>query len=114
MSFPFHADILALLKNVTISYNVKDPYVIASGLGVPHTAELPAVWGLDSVNGNFPPSYNTSLNSNIIPIVQGYWTSFIRTLDPNTYRAEGTPEWVTYDGKQRILLETNTTRVEAV
>lgn len=47
--------------------------------------------------------------------MQGYWTSFIRTFDPNTYRAPGTPEWAPFGtDQQRILFETNATRMETV
>ena len=47
--------------------------------------------------------------------MQGYWTSFARSLDPNTFRAEGTPEWEPFDeAKSRILFVTNATRMETV
>ena len=93
-----------------------DPTQVADGLGVPHTVELAAVWGL--ANPGAPDSYSTPLNAPIIPIVQGYWTSFMRSLDPNVHRAKGSPEWVPWgsanaNGK-RVLLMTNETRVETV
>lgn len=97
------------------SYNVTDPKEVADGEGVPHTIELAAIWGL--ANGG-PASYNTSLNAPIIPVIQGYWTSFIRTLDPNALRAEGTPEWLPWGADssagQRLLFMTNATQVENV
>ncbi|KAI0689779.1 triacylglycerol lipase [Cytidiella melzeri] len=93
-------------------YNVQDPAEIAAGLGTPHTIELVAIWGTNS-GAPVPASYLTT-NKNIIPIMQGYWTSFIRTLNPNTFRAPGAPEWVAFDGNNRILLETNTTRMETI
>ena len=91
-----------------------DPTQVNQGLGVPHTAELSAVWGPSNTNGAAPPSYTTA-NAAIVPAVQGYWTSFIRTFNPNTFRAEGSPEWEPFGATQkRILLETNATRMETV
>ena len=62
-----------------------------------------------------PPSYLTT-NKNIVPVMQGYWTSFIRSYDPNTYRAKGTPEWTKWvQGQEnRIRLEANTSGMETV
>jgi carboxylesterase type B len=99
-------------KSYTCSYNVEDPTEIAQGLGVPHTIEAVAIWGTHS-GASVPASYLTT-NKNIIPVVQGYWTSFIRTLDPNKLRASGTPEWTAFNGSARILFETNATRIESV
>ncbi|KAI0810878.1 triacylglycerol lipase [Irpex lacteus] len=93
-------------------YNVQDPTQVANGLGVPHTVESVAIWGPNS-GITAPASYSTT-NKNIFPIMQGYWTSFIRTFNPNNHRAPGTPEWVPFDGERRILLETNTTRIEVI
>ena len=90
-----------------------DPTELAEGLGVPHTIEINAIWGLNSTTGTPPASYFTT-NANIIPVIQGYWTSFIRTLDPNTLRADGTPMWIQFDGIHRILFETNNTRIEQI
>jgi carboxylesterase type B len=97
-------------------YNVEDPAQVASGLGVPHTAEVNAIWGSENVNGAAPASYSTSLNRNIVPLMQGYWTSFIRTHDPNTYRIPGSPLWEKWSPllMNRIRLETNTTVMEIV
>lgn len=48
----------------------------------------------------------------MIPVLQHYWISFIRTFDPNTYRLEGTPLWEEWGadsfdgndgGRKRIL-----------
>ncbi|KAL5528651.1 hypothetical protein ACEPAF_7787 [Sanghuangporus sanghuang] len=94
-------------------YNVEDKCQVAKGLGVPHTVEVSAIWGLNSTTGTPPASYFTT-NANIIPVIQGYWTSFVRSFDPNTHRAEGTAKWVPFDGKQRILFQTNATRMETI
>lgn len=92
-------------------YNVEDPDQMTSGLGVPHTVEVGAIWG----NGG-PASYSTSLNRNAVPLMQGYWTSFIRTHNPNTHRMPGSPVWEEWDASRmnRIRLQTNTTSMEVV
>ena len=65
--------------------------------------------------------------------MQGYWTSFIRSYDPNTYRVEGSPRWEAWtagadadagtgvgkegdaEGWQRMLFDTQrTTEMEVV
>ncbi|EXJ88813.1 cholinesterase [Capronia epimyces CBS 606.96] len=80
--------------NWNYRYNVEDPTQMAQGLGVPHTVELAAIWGPENVQGSVPESYQAGKsNAWIIPVMQGYWTSFIRALDPNVYRAEGAPVW---------------------
>ncbi|KAL2794075.1 Alpha/Beta hydrolase protein [Aspergillus keveii] len=106
-------------------YSVLDPEDEASGDGVYHVVELNAIWGSDNVwysedVGSPPPaSYYTS-NAPIIPVMQGYWTSFIRSFDPNTYRYPGSPRWETWEGVgrggggQRLFIRTGETRMESV
>lgn len=102
------------ITHVFSSYNVTDPTELAQGLGVPHVIELNAVWGPDNTNGAAPASYKTT-NAAIVPVVQGYWTSFIRTFNPNTFKAAGSPVWEPFSStQQRILFETNATRMETV
>jgi carboxylesterase type B len=60
-------------------WNVSDPTQVASGLGVPHTVEVNAIFGPTNVGGGAPASYNVGgVNAAIVPQVQAYWTSFIR------------------------------------
>ena len=94
-------------------FNVMDPGQIAMGLGVPHTTEVGAIWGPHWVAS--PPSYQTT-NKNIVPVIQGYWTSFMRTFDPNTLRHKGTPEWTRWQVGQnnRIMFNANNTHMEQV
>ena len=73
--------------NWNYHYNVTDQGNVDSGIGVPHIAEQSAVWASQN-----PPSYKTT-NLPIIPLIQGYWVSFIRSFDPNKYRAPGAPVW---------------------
>lgn len=98
-------------------YAVQDPDAENDGTGVSHTVEVNALWGPDYVSAKAPPSY-TSTNAGIIPIVQGYWTSFIRSLDPNKHRDLSSPEWKTWgkgeDTYRRIFIRTNQTQMEFV
>ena len=56
-----------------------------SGYGVTHVAELSSVFGT-----------STGQEAALIPAIQGYWMSFIRSKNPNTYRHPGTPEWTVF------------------
>ncbi|KAH7018060.1 Alpha/Beta hydrolase protein [Microdochium trichocladiopsis] len=81
-------------------YNALDPAQEASGLGVPHTVETNAVWGPENLQSAAPKSYLPGgVNAGVVPVVQGYWTSFIRTLDPNSHRVPGSAEWENWEGK---------------
>jgi len=97
-------------------YNVIDPVDAADGLGVKHTVEVNALWGPDNVAAGAAPASYSTINSNAVTLMQGYWSSFIRVYDPNVFRAEGTPFWGSWiPGLQtRIRLETNTTEMEIV
>ncbi|KAK8000138.1 hypothetical protein PG990_012738 [Apiospora arundinis] len=87
-------------------YNVRDPEQIRKGLGVPHVAELNAIFGPQNVNGAAPASYQPGgINAKVVPVIQGYWTSFIRSLDPNKHRYPGSARWDPWtDTEQRRLL----------
>ncbi|KUI74433.1 Cholinesterase [Cytospora mali] len=90
-------------------WNVEDPDQVAQGLGVPHTAEINAIWGPYNTNGNAPLSYYPGgVNAHAVPVIQGYWTSFIRTHNPNTYRVNGSAQWVPWDSSKqgRLLFDT--------
>lgn len=90
-------------------WNVEDPAQIASGLGVPHTIELSAIFGPNNTNGKAPDSYYPGgINAESVPVIQGYWTSFIRTFDPNKYRYPGSASWLAWTDRnqQRLLFET--------
>lgn len=53
----------------------------------------------------------------IVSVVQGYWNSFIHTLDPNVERQNGTVEWVPYggaDSRERLFIQTNNTKMESM
>ncbi|KAI4148808.1 MAG: hypothetical protein LQ340_004926 [Diploschistes diacapsis] len=101
--------------NWNYHYDVHDPTLDMEGYGVTHTVEVNAIWGPQYVTGMPPASYNTT-NAAIVPVMQGYWTSFIRSFNPNTYRAPGSPRWVHWNNQDqnRILLQTNASRMETV
>lgn len=86
-----------------------------SGYGVTHTIEVNAIWGPHNTNGGSPESYYPGhVNFPIVRVVQGYWTSFIRSYNPNTYRASGTPEWKQWGDYQRLMFQTHNTSMETV
>ena len=95
-------------------YNVEDPAQVADGVGVPHTVERAVIWGY-----GYPDSYAPGEeNAWAVPWIQGYWTSFIRSYDPNAHRLEGTPRWDEWRAGAwgpRLLFETeDATGMEAV
>lgn len=95
-------------KSYAYRYNVEDPAQIAEGVGVPHTVELNAIFGPTNVPPGAPASYfEGESNVNVVPVIQAYWTSFIRSYDPNTYKLEGSATWEEYysgDHEPRRLL----------
>ncbi|PVH81773.1 alpha/beta-hydrolase [Cadophora sp. DSE1049] len=71
-------------------YNVRDPANIAADLG--------------------SNSY-TGVDASIVPVVQAYWQSFIRTLNPNTHKANDSPHWEPFTKDNWLLIQTNATRM---
>ncbi|KXJ86433.1 Alpha/Beta hydrolase protein [Microdochium bolleyi] len=92
-------------------YDVLDPAQEAAGLGVPHTVETFAIWGPENLVNAAPKSYLPGgINAGAIPVMQGYWTSFMRSLDPSAHRAAGSAEWTAwtggYDEGKRVYIST--------
>ncbi len=107
------------ISNWNYRYNVEDPYVMQQGFGVPHVFETHALWDpLRQGGKNNEQVWKgfATFNKNIVPVVQGYWSSFVRSYNPNTYRHPGSPVWQewTRNGQRRLLFETNKTRMEDV
>lgn len=104
-------------SNWNYHYAVEDPWDEKCGYGVKHTVEVNAIWGPEYVSSKAPSSYFTT-NAPIVPVMQGYWTSFIRTFNPNTYRYPGSPEWKPWGtgggGYNRIFIQTGNTSMETV
>ncbi|KAI1372196.1 alpha/beta-hydrolase [Hypoxylon crocopeplum] len=95
-------------RSYNYRYNVEDPTQVAQGLGVPHTVELGAIWGPGSGAG-LPASYtNNGTNAAVLPVIQAYWLSFIRTFDPNTHRYPGSATWERWSvwKQNRLLFQT--------
>lgn len=97
-------------------WDVQDPKEVKQGLGVPHIIELRALLGPDY---SVPPrSYKRGgINELAPPLIQGYWTSFVRTFDPNRYRYPGSAEWKPWSAetRERLVFGTRgTTQMQGV
>jgi carboxylesterase type B len=68
-------------------WDVKRPENVANGLGVTHVAESSALWGRYKA---------TDPEKALEPVIQAYWTSFIRSHNPNTFKLKTAPEWTGY------------------
>lgn len=91
-------------------YNVEDPTQVAEGYGVPHTVEANAIFGPLYYTSSPPASYLANgTNAAVVPVVQAYWASFIRSLDPSAHRLPGSARWDqwTPDGQERMLFNTS-------
>lgn len=85
-------------------WNVEDPAQIADGIGVPHTVEVHAIFGPTNTAGAPKSYYFGEKNAHAVTVAQAYWVSFIKTLNPNTYRAAGAVEWESWGTKQRRIV----------
>lgn len=74
---------------MSFRYNIASQSDLAHGIGVPHVAELNAIWS----HRDSPPAPSSDFNADIPLLLQKYWTSFIKTYDPNTFRVPGSPKW---------------------
>lgn len=72
-------------------YNVSTPAGKSDGSGATHVAELAAIWGTEKAD------------KEVMPVAQGYWTSFIRTQNPNESRAANSTAWERFSGDQQRL-----------
>lgn len=100
-------------------YNVLQQNNVNAGLGVPHTFESPAIFGVGNAGDNPNSSYAT-YNKGIVPILMNYWISFVRDLSPNRHKYAEAPHWESFgsadgeEGGRRILLQTNGTMMETI
>lgn len=72
-------------------------------------SENQAIFGPEYTNGGAPASlYPGQINAHAVDVTQGYWTSFIRTLDPNTHKVADAVNWDTWTdaGHKRLLIAT--------
>jgi len=106
------------VKTYNYRYAVIDQEQEALGFGAYHTVELNGVFGPNNTDGAPPKSYLAGQqNAAIVPVTMAYWTSFIKTLDPNAMRMPGTPEWTVWtgtEGRQRLRFQTNSTVMETM
>lgn len=106
-------------KSWSYRYNVEDPGQVAAGMGVPHGAEMPAIFGLGQGAGGEGSSLEAE-NKNVVPIVMRYFLSFVQTLNPNKLRSMDSPRMDPFDpigglaSKWRLRIETNNTQMERV
>ena len=82
-------------------YNVLHPANAASGQGVPHTYQIQAWWGIGDPDFN---SQYQMVNNISMPLVRGYWSSFVKHLDPNVESADGSPTWATWGSERGRLM----------
>jgi carboxylesterase type B len=96
-------------------YNVQTSNQQQNGQGVAHGNELAAVFGPKSVNpSRLSQLLSVGNGTQVVQDIQGYWTSFIQTYDPNAKRAADSPEWQRWNGSYRLLFDLNGTRMEKV
>jgi acetylcholinesterase len=97
-------------------FNVLTPAEIQAGIGVSHVSEAPILFG----PGNTPAGSSTSGfdfdDISLIPILQAYYTSVIRSFDPNAHPVKGSVFWPQFSPSinKRLLLQVNATTVETV
>lgn len=95
-------------------FDVLDKTQTDQGLGVPHVFEVNAVFGPTQVTADtFQPSFET-YNAAVVPLVQHYWLSFVRSLDPNVHKAAGAPTWDSWGSGGRLLFRTKGAKMEPV
>ena len=98
-------------------YAMEDPVTVASGLGTVHMMDTAAIFGPENVACCPPTSYTTddddedgndgnarNGNPGLVPVMMDYYLSFVRTLDPNTYRSAQSAEWGTWGNKSRLVI----------
>ncbi|KLU82420.1 para-nitrobenzyl esterase [Magnaporthiopsis poae ATCC 64411] len=104
------------VKTFNYNFAVRDEEQERLGFGSYHTVELNAVFGPNNTDGAPPKSYSNE-NKAIVPITMAYWASFVRSLDPNKFRAAGTPEWKPWTGpdtRERLLFQTDKMAMETM
>jgi carboxylesterase type B len=119
----FQSDMQATAGNAQnwhYHYDIMDPRDEATGNRVYHTVELNAIWGPNNTDGSPPPSYYIANekggNAGSVSVIQSYWISFIRTLDPNALRSKDLAQWDpwTLDTRRRLLFHNNGTAMESM
>jgi acetylcholinesterase len=95
-------------------YNVFDQDAHDRGMGVVHVFDAPAIFGPRMLPSD--ASY-FSYNAGIVPVMMNYVISFVRTLDPNTYRYAAAPVWRPWGSvkvQERLVVEMGNSHMEGV
>lgn len=91
-----------------------------TGVFSDHTSELYQIWGANNTDEGDPKCLTVPAAqggcAESIPIVMSYWISFVKTLDPNSAKLAGTPDWKpwTVNGKEQIVFDNSAATMEAV
>ncbi|GJJ09865.1 hypothetical protein Clacol_004089 [Clathrus columnatus] len=94
-------------------YNVPTQQGIAASTGVYHMAEIPLLFGL----GNTPIPDPGTATYGIIPQLRGYFTNFIRFLDPNAVPVPGSiswPQWEVSSNPVCLVFQVNNMTTETI
>ncbi|KAG0141199.1 hypothetical protein CROQUDRAFT_110627 [Cronartium quercuum f. sp. fusiforme G11] len=118
----FFADMNSMVKNNAnwqYRWNVLDQTpggAADQGLFSPHTQELYGIWGPLNTDRNDPGCFEAGSCTKASKIIQAYWISFIRSLDPNLHRLPGTPTWETWsiNKPNRIVFDNQNAIMEVV
>jgi len=90
------------------------------GIFADHTSELYSIWGPNNTDANDPGCLKISAKeggcSESVGILQSYWISFVKGLNPNLGVLEGLPQWNkwTQVGNERIVFEDGNATMESV
>ncbi|KAI4150994.1 MAG: hypothetical protein LQ340_003768 [Diploschistes diacapsis] len=95
-------------------YNIATPAQQASLNLVSHGSELPAIWGPQYQGPSGPAKMLETNATNTVAAMQGYWVSFIKTMDPNKLKPDLAPTWDAWNGSNRILFDFNGTSMETI
>ena len=95
-------------------YNIATPAQKADFNLVSHGSEMPAIWGPQYQGPSGPAEMLATNATDTVTIMQGYWISFIKTLDPNKIKPDLAPTWDAWDGSNRVLFNSNETSMETI
>ena len=95
-------------------YNIATYTQVQDQQGVSHGSELAAIWGPAYEGGPGQRELLQGNASHVVNAMQGYWTSFIQTFDPNKLKPAGVPNWDSWNGTNRILFNISGTAMENV
>ena len=95
-------------------YNIATPEQKKDLNLVAHGSEMPAIWGPQYQGPSGPAEMLETNATDTVTAMQGYWLSFIKTLDPNRLKPDVAPTWDTWNGTNRILFDFNGTSMEII